>query len=536
MSRSDDSDSSSEIVPYKRKRRILPLLSSEDDSSLDSVTSYVRNDNIGHENVEWFDLIENQPDIIPFTSTYGSKKDAAEVQSCTKAEDFYGLFATDEIFENISIQTNIYVAQSMKSSKRLDKWIPTNRNEIKRFMGLFLWMGLVKLPSLKSYWSKDPLFAQTFPRKVMSRDRFEILLRMLHFTNNEMIDTANRLSKIQCIIDALNENFKKYYDPPEMFCIDESLIPFRGRIVFRQYLKQKRRRYGIKIFKLCCDYGYTYSFRIYTGKSIDKTNTPSDIVMDLCRETFHKGHTLCTDNWYTSLELANKLIRKDTHLIGTLRKHRKGNPNGVVTAKLKRGKCIGKENNNGITILKWKDKRDVLVLSTKHSVEMVNVQTKTGFRQKPKIIVDYNAGKTAIDLSDQMTAYSSPLRKTIKWYRKLAFELLLNTCVVNALFIFQDVTGQKISITIFRKKLAAALTQHSDEEIPIQATPKRVHRLEKKSGKAHQVRRYCVECYNTNAKLFDRKTARNLTKKVITFCGVCEAKPHLCLECFNKLH
>lgn len=42
-------------------------------------------------------------------------------------------------------------------------------------------------------------------------------------------------------------NFKKYYDPSEVMCIDESLIPFRDHIIFRQYLKQKRHKYGIKL-------------------------------------------------------------------------------------------------------------------------------------------------------------------------------------------------------------------------------------------------------------------------------------------------
>lgn len=32
-------------------------------------------------------------------------------------------------------------------------------------------------------------------------------------------------------------NFQKYYDPFETVSIDESLIPFGGRIIFRQYLE-----------------------------------------------------------------------------------------------------------------------------------------------------------------------------------------------------------------------------------------------------------------------------------------------------------
>lgn len=68
------------------------------------------------------------------------------------------------------------------------------------------------------------------------------------------------------------------------------------------------------------------------------------------------------------------------------------------------GKLLLKKNNNGITVLKWKDERDILFLSSENSSEMVNTKTKQKFYRKLKIIVKYNIGKTAIDLSNKMSA------------------------------------------------------------------------------------------------------------------------------------
>lgn len=96
-----------------------------------------------------------------------------------------------------------------------------------------------------------------------------------------------------------------------------------------------------------------------------------------------------------------------------------------MTTKLKRGEVVAKENSSEIIILKWKNKRNVLVLSKKNSSEMVNIKTKRWFCCKPKMVVEYNIGKTAIDLSDKRSAYCCPLRKTIRWYRQLVFELFL---------------------------------------------------------------------------------------------------------------
>lgn len=59
-----------------------------------------------------------------------------------------------------------------------------------------------------------------------------------HLSNNKENDSNNRLCKIIQIIDILNSNFKKYYNSDEVLCVDESLVSFRERIKFRQYLKQ----------------------------------------------------------------------------------------------------------------------------------------------------------------------------------------------------------------------------------------------------------------------------------------------------------
>ena len=528
------SDTSSEqiLVPTLRHRRVLR---SSDDESL-SQNERVDTNTTGDQ--EWFDPQGNQPNIRAFRSECGVDISNVTFQNCCNVGDFYALLVTDEMLQEISDQTNTYAVQkqSISTSRRINKWVPTNKNEIKRLFWLIIWMGLVKYPAIYLYWSRDPQYYHPFPHKIMSRNRFEILLRMLHFCNNETADTTNRLYKIQPIIDDLNTNFKKYYHPTELICIDESMIPFRGRISFRQYMKQKKHKYGIKIFKLSCGLGYTYNFSVYSGKMFDEVNTTStNIVMNLCENIFHKGHTLCTDNWYTSVNLAKQLIQKNTHLIGTLRSNRKDNPKEVVFKKLKRGECVAQESKEGITVLKWREKRDVLLLSTKHTLEMKTVRTKSKIVAKPTIVIDYNEGKKSIDLSDQIAAYSNPLRKSMKWYRKLGFELLLNTAVVNSFFIHQETTGQKMSITMFRKKLIDTLVQEKEEEqVDTRVNPQ--HHLKKKEGSAHKIRKYCTECYQYNARMLGPKTAKNVTPKVTTFCNECTRKPHLCLSCFNKLH
>lgn len=75
------------------------------------------------------------------------------------------------------------------------------------------------------------------------------------------------------------------------------------------------------------------------------------------------------------LNLANELLETKTHLIGTLRYNRVQLPD-VTKAKLQPGQIVGKENSNGIVVAKWRDKRDVTMLSTRHDISMVDTGKK----------------------------------------------------------------------------------------------------------------------------------------------------------------
>ena len=150
-----ESNTSCEIILPPRNRRRRVLLSSEDDTSLENV--HIDNNIAGDQ--EWFDPRGNQPNITDFTSVYDVDANNIELQNCVSVEDFYALLVTEEMLDKISEQTNIYAMQKRLTitSKRIDRWVHTNKEEIKRFLGLIIWMGLVKLPSLNLYWSMDPM-------------------------------------------------------------------------------------------------------------------------------------------------------------------------------------------------------------------------------------------------------------------------------------------------------------------------------------------------------------------------------------------
>ena len=161
--------------------------------------------------------------------------------------------------------------------------------------------------------------------------------------------------------------------------------------------------------------------------------------------------------------------------------------------------------------------------------------------------MSYNNAKQGIDISDQMASYFTPLRKTIRWYHKIAFEFLLNTAVVNALIIFQELRG-KMLIGNFRHDLIYSLadivppprggpSQRMDR--PRASRRSANHRLEKfteRDSTNRLKRKRCSLCYIEMKKGSSRENASKKAKKVSTYCKDCEGQPAYCLECFTKHH
>ncbi|XP_050298584.1 piggyBac transposable element-derived protein 4-like [Anthonomus grandis grandis] len=181
--------------------------------------------------------------------------------------------------------------------------------------------------------------------------------------------------------------------------------------------------------------------------------------MELMEGLLDSGRTIYTDNWYTSVSLAKRLIDRKTHLVGTIRANRKGNPQEVIKEKLNRGGIVARQDNDKTVVLKWKDKRDAITLSTKHDDSTVTLAKKGKEVIKPKVIVNYNQGKAFIDLSDQMSAYAPCLRRTSKWYKRLVFHLITATTIVNALHLYK----KKISITTFKEEVVSGLIENDEK-------------------------------------------------------------------------
>lgn len=204
-------------------------------------------------------------------------------------------------------------------------------------------------------------------------------MRILHFIDNDNQD-INRLNKIEPFSTYFNNKMSDIYEPDVNLSLDESMGLFRGRLIFRQYIKNKRHKYGIKLYMLTEPGDLVHKIIIYSGQGHDTStdlNRTEYVVIKLLEGRDSCGRSLYMDNYYNSVKLAHILLKKGTFITGTLRANRKGNPKEITT-KLKVGECIGKFTNEGICVMKWRDRREVLAISSEHSNELIEVSNRRG--------------------------------------------------------------------------------------------------------------------------------------------------------------
>lgn len=199
-----------------------------------------------------------------------------------------------------------------------------------------------------------------------------------------------------------NESFQPYAN----LTVDEGICPFRGRVGFRIYMKNKPNKYGIKLYILCdAATGYVLNCDVYTGAVGNKDNSIQGIFERLCGNYFGKGHCIFMDRFYTSPALLNFLWGKKTLGVGTVMKNRRGLPSIFKTKKLKKGEVLFRRKAH-LLACKWKSTRDVYCLSTKHAATTspIQVRARGGPVEvvKPDLIIDYNLNKVGVDRADQL--------------------------------------------------------------------------------------------------------------------------------------
>nr|XP_004209154.1 piggyBac transposable element-derived protein 2-like [Hydra vulgaris] len=315
--------------------------------------------------------------------------------------DFHKLFVTDELMGFIINQTQLYNEwRYLKIGTRRVKNI--EKDELKKVIGIILYMGIMKLPNRRMYWSsstRNELIASA-----MTINRFDEIMSILHFNdNNKMPDkdssNYNKCYKVQPLIDHFRYIFSTLVNPETEMSIDEQVVPFKGAHSLKRYLPKKPKKWGYKIWARAGISGYVYDFEIEGGIGTKGPppgcNPPKQcgesafVVLRLSNSLLPFKHTLYFDNYFASPELMIFLrTNYKVWALSTLNPNRSRNCPILSEKEMRKlGRGYIKEfvdTNNKIVVASWFDNKRVLTLSNYIGKNPVGTCKRYDAKQKKK--------------------------------------------------------------------------------------------------------------------------------------------------------
>jgi hypothetical protein len=351
-----------------------------------------------------------------------------EFSDLPKPIQFFENYIPESIFQQITNMTHLYATQ-----KNLARFPPATIEEIKKVFAIDILMGNLKFPRSRLDWNST--LGISIIKHNMSFNRFSKLRNALHLVDiTQRPDNNNdRLWKVR---DLYNSILGRCHELPleTDLCVDEQMVPFKGQINIKQYIKNKPKKWGIKIFILAGKSGLVYDFLIYQGASTEikkiyqAFGSGAATVMQLV-ERLKANQTgryaLYFDNYFSTYNLFQYLESKGIMAIGTLRINRFQNPPLKSDKQMKRegrGSCDSTVSNDGIVITKWYDNKTVLVGSNFvgiGNVDNCNRWDKVGKTYidvpRPEVIYLYNKNMGGVDKLDFLLSLYRSYHRSKKW-------------------------------------------------------------------------------------------------------------------------
>lgn len=395
--------------------------------------------------------------------------------------DYFQSFITDEFLDLIVEQSNLYAVQ-----QNVNKPLNTTRNEIEQWLGLVFYFSITKLANTRMHWSHKLTKLMNVAHSVMSRDKFEAVKRNFHLVDNsKQTDKTDKMLKVRPLINQLRQKFNTII-MPQALCIDEQLVPFKGKSQLKQYIPSKPHKWGYKLFVLADTNGIIYDFFPYTGKiypvenpDIPDLKASSNVVLHLAQIVpSQKNHLLYFDNWFTSLPLVQHLATREIWCCGTVRAPRipgipKGKTLNKELEKKERGsyeELVFEVDTRDISFVRWHDNKIVHLISNfARSAPVATIERYDSKQKKkielpcPDIVQQYNKSMGGVDLADCLLALYRIHLRSKKYYMRLIFHML-DMAIVNSWLLYKRDAKQLklpnkdiLPLALFKLEVADAL-------------------------------------------------------------------------------
>ena len=226
--------------------------------------------------------------------------------------------------------------------------------------------------------------------------------------------------------------FQEVYSTNRQLANDETLIKFKGKLHFRQFIPIKLGRFVTKAFTLAeSKSGYVLSSKIYTSRENNEVQRDlgRKVVLSVFQPYLGKGFCAFMDNYYTSVALFQELEDRKTLACGTMWSNRL--PKEICELKEKCIKELEREEflyrqKGRLTCLTWRDRKPVHFLAaiptSKTDSTVVQWSVKENGRwvkrdfNCPGVVDLYNTYMGGVDVSDQRAVAYARVMNGVVWY------------------------------------------------------------------------------------------------------------------------
>ena len=534
------------------------------DNSCDSDDSDVPN--LHEHPIEWTE--DFQPINVPnFTHDSGPSLPTGW-NSKSSPRDYFQLFWTDELLNNIVVYTNQYARLAIMKKRRsqpdyvdkewsLDESNNITYDELCAYMGTNIIMSVNPYCQLKHAFSSDPFLANSGIRNVFTLKRFTKIGN--YFCVSDKLceppkDSPyyDKLYKVQPVIEQMNRLFPKYYKFSSHQAIDESSIKTKSRDIMRNFCKSKPAKWAFRVWSRCdstsADKPYLYQFKPYLGKKLTKISKHGlyfDVLNRLTYSLRGSNARIYTDSAYSSCKAALFLLKKGLFLTSTVCHNSIGLHSYVKVPpkKMARGahKTFQDKNNPNLTCCVWKDTKPVCFISTESDPAIVTaalrrVSSSYVRINQPLIAHKYSNCYKSVDYFDYATTkYQLARRSYQSWI--YIHSWVIQTSIVNAYILYiqtnTDPKPKKFSQSDFRILLGKQLIngfscrklQPSYEPLFVGPDVTTTQILDHENSRLNSTR-------GRNCHLHKKKFG--ISKRTVFGCRVCQF--HLCKECHFSWH
>lgn len=352
----------------------------------------------------------------------------------------FSRYFTNEMFDDMSMYTNMYHIQNNT------RFETTDSQEIKTFVGIHIIMGNLHYPRTRLYWNSK-LFIPIISEN-MTFNRFSKLRTHIHFVDPNQVNNQDRFWKVRPLFDALKKRCSKL-ELETNLSVDEQIIPFKGQLNVKQYVKGKPCPCGIKLFALCGASGMLYDFILYQGATteLDPIYTgvfgqSAAIVATLANRITEPNHQLYFDNYFSNYQLLQWLQNNYIYATGTIRPDRFRKPPFSTENELKkkgRGSCEEFISGDGQVLLtRWYDNKVVNMGSNFQSIGEQDTCQRYDKKNKnyidisrPECVREYNKSMGGVDKLDFLVSIYRTKIRSKKWTLRM-FNHAIDLACTNA--------------------------------------------------------------------------------------------------------